>query len=253
MSLLTTGAFWDLYSWFRSGGQTECARICNGKIGTSTVRLGPLFRRPRKIWGIGLNYAVHASDLSEKSPATEPASFMKPDTAIIGPGDEVLIPHQSSKTTGEAELGVIFGRKAKEVSESNWIDCVAGFTTILDMTAEDILRRNPRYLTMSKSFDTFLSFGPFLVTPDEIADVRELEVSTVLNGEIIASNVVANMTFPPAQLVSFHSKIMPWLPGDILSTGTPRAVPLADGDRLECRITGFEPLINPVRDLKKGS
>jgi 2-keto-4-pentenoate hydratase/2-oxohepta-3-ene-1,7-dioic acid hydratase in catechol pathway len=127
---------------------------------------------------------------------------------------------------------------------------VAGFTTILDMTAEDILRKNPRYLTRCKSFDTFFSFGPVLVTPDEIPDVLALQVATVLNGKVHAENVVARMTFPPAQLVAFHSRVMPWLPGDILSTGTPQAVPLRDGDVLECRIDGFPPLRNPVRDLK---
>lgn len=175
---------------------------------------------------------------------------MKPDTTIIGPGDTIRIPLQSGKTTGEAELGVIIGCEGKDVPESDWLSVVAGFTTILDMTAEDILRQNPRYLTRSKSFDTFFSFGPVLVTPDEVADVLKLKVSTVLNGQVHAENVVSNMTFPPPYLVSFHSRVMPWLPGDILSTGTPQAVPLKDGDVLECRIEGFEPLRNPVRDLK---
>jgi 2-keto-4-pentenoate hydratase/2-oxohepta-3-ene-1,7-dioic acid hydratase in catechol pathway len=130
------------------------------------------------------------------------------------------------------------------------LSVVAGFTTILDMTAEDILRKNPRYLTRCKSFDTFFSFGPVMVTPDEIADVLKLKVATVINGKVHAENVVSNMTFPPPYLVSFHSRVMPWLPGDILSTGTPQAVPLKDGDVVECRIDGFEPLRNPVRDLK---
>ena len=118
------------------------------------------------------------------------------------------------------------------------------------MTAEDILRKNPRYLTRSKSFDTFFSFGPHLVTPDEIPDVMKLPVATVINGAVHAQNTVSNMTFPPPYLVAFHSRVMPWLPGDILSTGTPQAVALGDGDMLECRIDGFEPLRNPVRDLK---
>jgi 2-keto-4-pentenoate hydratase/2-oxohepta-3-ene-1,7-dioic acid hydratase in catechol pathway len=195
---------------------------------------------------------AHAADLAEKAPSDEPASFMKPDTTIIGPGDLIHIPLQSEKTTGEAELGIILGRECKNVPEKDWLSAVAGFTTILDMTAEDILRRNPRYLTRAKSFDTFLSFGPELVTPDEVPDVLKLKVATVINGRVHAENVVANMTFPPPYLVSFHSRVMPWLPGDILSTGTPQAVPLKDGDVLECRIEGFAPLRNPVRDLKEG-
>ena len=175
---------------------------------------------------------------------------MKPDSTIIGPGDEILIPLQSEKTTGEAELGIIMGAQCKDVPETDWLSAVAGFTTLLDMTAEDILRRNPRYLTRCKSFDTFLSFGPELVTPDEIPDVLKLNVATVINGRIHAQNTVANMTFPPPYLVSFHSRVMPWLPGDILSTGTPQAAALKDGDTIECRIDGFAPLRNPVRDLK---
>jgi 2-keto-4-pentenoate hydratase/2-oxohepta-3-ene-1,7-dioic acid hydratase in catechol pathway len=213
--------------------------------------LAPLYRRPRKIWGIGLNYREHATDLSEKSPTAEPASFMKPDTAIIGHNDVIQIPVMSQKTTAEAELGLIFGKKCRHVPRSEWKSVVAGYTTIIDMTAEDILRRNPRNLTQSKSFDTFFSFGPVFVTADEIEDILKLRVQTVHNGKVRAENIVANMTFPPDFLVSYHTGIMTMLPGDIISTGTPGAVPVADGDAVECRIDGFQPLVNTVRDLKK--
>ncbi len=123
------------------------------------------------------------------------------------------------------------------------------------MTEESILRLNPRYLTIVKGFDTFFTFGPQLVTPDEIPDVSALEVATVHNGEVHAKNTVSNMTFSPSRLVALVSHMQGWLPGDILSTGTPRAVHIQDGDVAECRITGpdgfaFEPLVNPVIDLK---
>ncbi len=213
----------------------------------------PLYRRPRKIWGIGLNYAEHAGDLSETAPAEEPASFMRPDTTIIGPGDEVVLPEQSDRVTAEGELAVVIGHKAKDVSEDDAPLFVAGLTTVLDMTAEDILRRNPRYLTRSKSFDTFFSFGPELVTPDEIQDVEALEVSTVLNGEVRRANTVSNMTFSPWWLVSFHSRVMTLLPGDVISTGTPGAVVIRDGDVAECRITRFETLSNPVARQRRGA
>jgi 2-keto-4-pentenoate hydratase/2-oxohepta-3-ene-1,7-dioic acid hydratase in catechol pathway len=206
----------------------------------------PLYRRPRKIWGIGLNYVDHAADLDERSPIEEPASFMRPDTTIIGPGDRIVLPPQSERVTAEGELAVIIGRKAKDVSEEEAPSVVAGFATVLDVTAEDILRKNPRYLTRAKSFDTFFSFGPELVTPDEIEDVDALEVSTVLNGEVRRANTVSKMTFSPYWLVSFHSRVMTLLPGDIISTGTPGAVVIRDGDVAQCRITGFEPLENPV-------
>lgn len=249
-ALIASGDLARLHAWFQAGGRERCAAWSDRMIDRATVAFGPLYRHPRKIWGIGLNYAAHAADLAEKAPSDEPASFMKPDTTIVGADDPILIPRQSERTTGEAELGVILGRAAKDVAEADWLSVVAGFTTVLDMTAEDILRRNPRYLTRAKSFDTFLSFGPVLVTPDEVADVPGLRVATVSNGRVQAENTVAHMTFPPAFLVAFHSRVMPWLPGDVLCTGTPQAVPLRDGDVLECRIDGFEPLRNPVRDLK---
>lgn len=211
---------------------------------------GPLYRHPRKIWGIGLNYVEHAADLSEVSPNTEPASFMKPDTTIIGPGDVIEVPLQSERTTAESELGIIIGRECKNVEERDALSVIAGYTTLIDMTAEDILQKNPRYLTRSKSFDTFFSFGPQLVTADEVEDVLGLKVATVINGEIHRDNLVSNMTFQPQHLISFHSKVMTLLPGDIISTGTPGAVVIREGDVVECRIDGFETLVNPVKDLK---
>jgi 2-keto-4-pentenoate hydratase/2-oxohepta-3-ene-1,7-dioic acid hydratase in catechol pathway len=238
LSLLERGRFYEL----KEAYDREDVR---GEIASQPSH-GPLYRRPRKIWGIGLNYVEHAGDLSEKAPSEEPASFMRPDTTIIGPGDEIVLPPQSDRVTAEAELALIVGREAKDVSEEEAPRFVAGFTTVLDMTAEDILRKNPRYLTRAKSFDTFFSFGPELVTPDEIKDVDALEVATVLNGEIHRSNQVSNMTFSPWFLVSFHSRVMTLLPGDVISTGTPGAVVIQDGDVAECRITGFEPLSNPV-------
>ena len=238
LSLLESGRFYELKEAYGRGE-------VRGETLPRSSR-APLYRRPRKIWGIGLNYVEHAGDLSETAPSEEPASFMRPDTTIIGPDDEIVLPAQSERVTAEGELALVMGREAKDVSEEDAPLFVAGFTTVLDMTAEDILRRNPRFLTRSKSFDTFFSFGPELVTPDEIEDVDALEVATVLNGKVHRSNTVSNMTFPPWWLVSFHSRIMTLLPGDVISTGTPGAVIIQDGDVAECRITGFEPLSNPV-------
>jgi 2-keto-4-pentenoate hydratase/2-oxohepta-3-ene-1,7-dioic acid hydratase in catechol pathway len=249
--LIQSGELEELNKWYCTGGREALGMLRHQAIPQDVARFAPLYRSPRKIWGIGLNYREHAADLSEKLPTAEPASFMKPDTTIIGYEDYVEIPLQSKRTTAEGELGIIIGRKCKDVERKDWLSVVAGFTTIIDMTAEDILRKNPRYLTMSKSFDTFFSFGPLLLTPDEINNVMGLNVATVINGRVHARNIVANMTFPPDLLVSFHSKIMTMLPGDIIATGTPGAVPIADGDTVACWIDGFEPLVNPVRDLKK--
>ncbi|MDM5340450.1 fumarylacetoacetate hydrolase family protein [Fictibacillus enclensis] len=238
-----------LTDWYSAKESEELEQVC-GVIPKDQLEYAPLYKNPRKIWGIGLNYVEHASDLSENAPNTEPASFMKPDTTIIGYNDTIQVPLQSERTTAEAELGIIIGQECKDVSEEDAQSVIAGYTTIIDMTAEDILQRNPRYLTRSKSFDTFFSFGPELVTPDEVEDVHKLNVSTIINGNVHRKNVVANMTFRPWDLVSFHSKVMTLLPGDILSTGTPGAVVIRDGDIVECQIDGFAPLINKVEDLK---
>ncbi|CDQ19079.1 fumarylacetoacetate hydrolase family protein [Halobacillus karajensis] len=245
--LIQTGNFKALQRWWRDQSTEEIDQIERSE----SLENLPLYRHPRKIWGIGLNYVDHASDLDEQAPQKEPASFMKPDTTIIGPGDRIRIPHQSERTTGEAELGIIIGEECRDVSVEEAKQVIAGYTTVIDMTAEDILKRNPRYLTRSKSFDTFFSFGPQLVTPSEIHDLDQLEVSTVLNGEVHRSNKVENMTFPPYHLVSFHSQVMTLKPGDIISTGTPGAIVLQDGDIIECQIDGFPSLRNPVSDLKK--
>lgn len=222
-----------------------------------TVRYAPLYTDPPRIFGIGLNYRDHASDLAERPPDVFPGSFYKPATTIIGAGDEIHLPElpQATKTTAEGELGIILGRACRDVDEADWASCIAGYTTVLDMTEESILRLNPRYLTIAKSFDTFFSFGPQLVTPDEMPDPFQLKVQSVLNGQVHAENFVSNMTHQLPELIALHSRIQGWLPGDILSTGTPRAFRIQDGDVAECRIVGpdgfaMEPLKNPVIDLK---
>jgi 2-keto-4-pentenoate hydratase/2-oxohepta-3-ene-1,7-dioic acid hydratase in catechol pathway len=217
------------------------------KLDPAAVQYGPLYRHPRKILGIGLNYRDHAADLNAPYP-TEPASFMKCDNTIIGPGDAIELPPQSERVTAEAEIGVIIGRESHCVSERQAPDYIAGYCLILDMTAEDILQRNPRFLTRSKNFDTFFCFGPELITPDEVPDVLKVKVGTYNNGRLHRENVVANMAFPPHHLVSFHSHVSTMYPGDIISTGTPGAVVIRDGDLAECRIDGLGKLSNPVRN-----
>jgi 2-keto-4-pentenoate hydratase/2-oxohepta-3-ene-1,7-dioic acid hydratase in catechol pathway len=250
LALIESGEIEELKKWYYSVGRQELRAMKDELQTYESTEFAPLYRRPRKIWGIGLNYQSHASSLSEKTPTTEPASFMKPDTTIIGHGDSIEIPLQSRRTTAEAELGIIIGKKCKNLEPKDWLRAVVGFTTIIDVTAEDVLRKNPRYLTRAKSFDTFFSFGPMLMTLEEVDDITRLQVATLLNGQVQACNTVANMTFHPDFLISFHSNVMTLLPGDIISTGTPGAVPIHDGDVVECRINGFYPLVNHVKDLK---
>jgi len=239
LSILTEERLEEIKRWFYQNSDSLSQELEDLSILKKLIQFAPLYRRPRKIWGIGLNYKAHAEDLSEKLPDSEPASFMKPDTTIIGYNDTIKIPELSEKTTGEAELGLIFGKKCKNVGRKDWRSVIAGFTTIIDMTAEDILRRNPRNLTQAKSFDTFFSFGPVFYTLDEVDDLFKLPVQTIINGNVHAENMVVNMTFPLDYLVSYHSRIMTMLPGDIISTGTPGAAHLNHGDIIECRIWPF--------------
>ncbi len=216
---------------------------------SSGADFGAPYRRPRKLWGIGLNYVEHAADLTEGVP-DEPASFIKGDHTIIGPGEPISVPWQSRRTTAEAELGLVIGRYCRDVEESKALDYVYGLCPLLDQTAEDILERNPRFLTRAKNFPGFFSFGPRIVPLAEVVahtgSLADVHVSTVINGRVHRTNTVSNMRYDPAFLVSFHSKVMPLFPGDIISTGTPGAVHVRAGDTVECRISGVGVLTNPV-------
>lgn len=252
-----------LTQWYNQGGKEELESI-PGLVPADQVVYAPLYRNPRRIFGIGLNYVEHAGDIGSAAPTGFPGSFFKMADTLIGPGESIKLPalKEAQKTTAEAELGVIMGKDCRDVSEEDWESAIVGYTTVLDMTEESILKGNdyvsgnPRYLCIVKNFPTFFSFGPQLVTPDEVPDVLKLEVQSVHNGDVYAKNTVDHMTHKPARLVSLHSQIQGWYAGDILSTGTPRAFHIQDGDVAECRIygpNGFEmaPLRNPVIDLKK--
>lgn len=244
----------DVMGVIAEGRYDELARVAASAPGHAfrpreLVKFSVPYRQPRKIWGIGLNYVDHAADLSETVP-DEPASFIKGDHTIVGPGDPIPIPPQSKRTTTEGELGLIMGRPCRNVGEAEALDYVFGVTTVLDQTAEDILQRNPRFLTRSKNFPGFFSFGPELVPLDESRasglQLDNIEVSTVVNGSDVRVNRVGRMRFSPAYLVSFHSAMMPLYPGDIIATGTPGAIQIRPGDVAECRIPGVGVLTNPV-------
>jgi len=209
------------------------------------------YRRPRKILGIGLNYRAHASDLGADAPRKTPASFLKGDHTIIGPGEPIQVPSGIGRVTAEAEVGLVIGKPCYKVGVDEAWDYVAGLTAVLDQTAEEILLENPRYLTRVKNYPTFFSFGPWLVTPDEarrrIGDLRDLVIATKHNGTVHRQAPIADMIFSPAELLSFHSHVMPLYPGDILSTGTPGAVAIEPGDEVSCELVGLMTLTNPVR------
>jgi 2-keto-4-pentenoate hydratase/2-oxohepta-3-ene-1,7-dioic acid hydratase in catechol pathway len=247
----------DLPSLVRSEGQLDDLQVAIAHSGDRlagrgvdrfSVRFLTPCPDPPKIWCIGLNYREHAEDLEEPSP-DEPASFMRPAHSMTGPGSPICLPPESQRVTGEAELAVVIGRRCKNVSREDAHAVIAGFMPAIDVTAEDILRRNPRFLTRAKSFDTFLSLGPFLVTRHEFPDrdlVRQIVVSTVLNGTAVRTNIGANMRHDVHDLIAFHSRGMTWEAGDILLTGTPGAVVIGPGDRIGAHVSRVGELENPV-------
>ncbi|MCD8371558.1 MAG: fumarylacetoacetate hydrolase family protein [Clostridiales bacterium] len=227
MSMIQAQDIPSLTAWYNDGGKAELESM--EAVPYDQCIYGPLYRNPRRIFGIGLNYKDHAGDIGSAAPIGFPGSFFKMADTIIGPGDTIKLPRlkEAQKTTAEAELGIIMGRDCRDVPEEDWQSAILGYTTILDMTEESILKGNdfvsgnPRYLCIVKNFPTFFSFGPELVTPDEVPDVLKVEVQSVHNGEVYASNIVANMTHRPARLVSLHSSIQGLYAGANLPTGTP--------------------------------
>lgn len=194
---------------------------------------------PPKIWCIGLNYLSHAEDINAVQPE-EPGSFMKPASCMFQPGGDIVLPPRevSDDVDAEGELGVVIGKKCRFVPAEHVREVIYGYTVTLDLTALDVLRKNTRYLTRSKSIDTFFSFGPVIVTADEIADVESLEVITEHNDGVCSRDFVRHMRTRPLELVRFHSDFMTLHPGDLISTGCPKGARIKAGDRVGGRIEG---------------
>ncbi len=194
---------------------------------------------PPKIWCIGLNYKSHAEDIQAEQPE-EPGSFMKPASCMFEPGGDIVLPPPeiSNDVDAEGELGVIIGKTCRFVPAEEVRDVIFGYTTTLDLTALDVLRKNPRYLTRAKSIDTFFSFGPVIVTADEIPDPGALEVVTIHNDRVCSTDFVRNMRHVPFELVRFHSDYFTFHPGDLISTGCPKGARIQAGDTVRARIDG---------------
>ncbi len=212
------------------------------------------YEMPGKIWCIGLNYRSHAEDIDAIQPE-EPGSFMKPASCMFEPEGDIELPPPdvSSDVDAEGELGVIIGRECRFVPFDHVPDVIFGYTTTLDLTALDVLRKNPRYLTRAKSIDTFFSFGPVVVTRDEIEDVDALEVITEHNGGVCSRDFVRNMRHRPYELVRFHSDFFTLEPGDLISTGCPKGARIKAGDNVRARIEGLGTLGAKVTQGKRES
>jgi len=197
---------------------------------------------PSKIVALGLNYRDHAEEVKLPIP-DKPLLFIKPSTSVIGPGEAILYPKMSKRVDYEAELAVVIGKVAKNVSEERAADYILGYTCLNDVTARDLQPKDGQW-TLSKSFDTFSPIGPWIVTD---MDPYQLEISSYLNGERRQHSNTKNLIFGPRQLVSFISWAMTLLPGDVIATGTPSGIgPMAIGDQIDVVIEGIGTLSNHV-------
>jgi len=189
------------------------------------TRLGSSVARPSKIVCIGLNYIDHARETNAEVPK-EPVIFLKSTTALCGPNDDLLIPRGSQKTDWEVELAVVIGRKAKHVAEGDALRHIAGFALHNDYSEREFQLEHGGQWVKGKSCDTFAPLGPYLATPDEVPDFQNLNMWLTVNGKFMQKSSSANMIYKIPFLVSYLSRFMTLLPGDVISTGTPAGVGL---------------------------
>lgn len=206
------------------------------RIGTPVGRIG-------KLVAIGLNFTDHAAELNAEPPEM-PIVFMKANSCINGPFDPVILPRASKKADWEVELGIVIGKTAKYVDEADAMDHVAGFTIVNDVSEREFQMEWGGQWTKGKSCDTFGPVGPWLVTPDEVGDVHDLDMTLDVNGERMQTGSTSYMIFRVPHIVSHLSQIMTLHPGDVIATGTPPGVGmghnpqrfLKEGDVMEARI-----------------
>ena len=213
---------------------------------SAEVRLGPPICRPSKIVCIGLNYRDHAHETGAKIP-TEPVIFFKSTTALVGPNDNLVIPKNGTMVDWEVELAVVIGKRALYVSRDKALEYVAGYALHNDYSERAFQKDRGGQWVKGKSCDTFAPLGPYLATPDELADLGNMKMWLKVNGETRQNSSTANMIFDVATLVSYISEFMTLLPGDVISTGTPAGVGLGmkppqylkAGDVVELGIDGL--------------
>jgi 2-keto-4-pentenoate hydratase/2-oxohepta-3-ene-1,7-dioic acid hydratase in catechol pathway len=221
-------------------------RIDNSPIPMGEVKLLPPVV-PSKIIGIGANYRDHAQEMGRPLPE-EPLVFMKPSTAVIGPGEAICHPDMSAQVEYEGELAVVIKKKARQLRDEDPVEgYILGYTCFNDVTARDLQKKDVQF-TRSKSFDTFAAVGPCIATN---LDPGTLHLKTFLNGKLVQSGNTGHLVFSVPFLVRFISRIMTLLPGDIISTGTPAGVgPVKPGDRVDIQIDGIGVLSNTVERVK---
>jgi len=218
----------------------------------AAVRLLAPIARPPKIICVGLNYRDHAFEAKMPIPEV-PTIFSKFPTAVIGPGEPIVLPKASSRPDYEAEFAFVIGRGGRHIPAERWREHVFGYTILNDVSARDFQMATTQWL-MGKTFDTFAPLGPSIVTADEIPDPHSLAISLTLNGEVMQCSNTQHLIFGVPRLVAFLSSVFTLEPGDIVSTGTPSGVGFARkpprylraGDEVVVRIDGIGELRNPV-------
>jgi 2-keto-4-pentenoate hydratase/2-oxohepta-3-ene-1,7-dioic acid hydratase (catechol pathway) len=188
-------------------------------------RIGAPFARPSKIVCIGLNYLDHAKETNAPIPA-EPIIFMKSTTSLVGPYDEVMIPKDSLKTDWEVEFCIVIGKKASYVEEHEALDYVVGYVLHNDVSEREYQLERGGTWDKGKGCDTFAPMGPFMATKEEIKDINNVRLWLKVNGKTYQDGNTKDLIFSVAHVVSYVSKFMTLLPGDVISTGTPAGVGL---------------------------
>lgn len=234
-----TGGIDRLRDWLRIN-EADCPQVDQDE------RLGPPMVRPSKIVCVGLNYAQHAAESGMALPK-EPVLFFKATSAIVGPNDDLIIPKDSEKTDWEVELAIVIGKTASYVSEADAYNHIAGYVLHNDYSERAFQIEKEGQWCKGKGCDTFAPIGPFIATKDEIADPNNLELWLTLNGETVQKSSTSDFIFNVEQVVSYISRFMTLLPGDVISTGTPFGVGLGfnppkylrPGDVVELGIEGL--------------
>ncbi|AEK73301.1 2-hydroxyhepta-2,4-diene-1,7-dioate isomerase [Thermococcus sp. 4557] len=197
--------------------------------------------RPSKIVALAKNYAEHAKEMESDVPE-RPVFFLKPPSALIGPGEPIILPRMSKRVDHEVELAVIIGKRARRVPAEKAMDHVLGYTILLDITARDLqweAKRKGLPWTVAKGFDTFAPVGPRIVDRRELK-IDDLEIGLKVNGQLRQLGRTSEMMFKIPEIIEYVSSIMTLEPGDIIATGTPAGVgPLRHGDRVEAWIEGI--------------
>ena len=203
--------------------------------------LAPVF--PTKVVGVGSNYAMHVEEMGRQLPDS-PTVFLKPSTAVVGPGRPIVLPALSQEVHHEAELVVVIGKVARKVAVEDASTVVLGYTAGNDVTARDLQREDGQF-TRAKGFDSFCPLGPAIET--EYDPLEDFSLECRVNGEIRQGTSINDMIFGVAELIAFVTSVMTLLPGDVIMTGTPSGVgPIRHGDLVEVTLEGVGTLSNPV-------